>query len=210
MMRAQLKDFRRKFGRDPKPGEPVFFDPDKDEPTPLDPGKVEADMLEVLRKTGTAPQIIYAYRKTGLLIVEGFEENYPPEAVKEWKAAIDEYFKLEREAGGDARAGMQPAGENGPEPRPTKIPELKDRPWAPEDSEAMEACLNVINERIADKQRLNVLVELAAVLLAITCDNAFQTAVAQGHSEEAPERYEFFEQLVIKRALELNGRHSDT
>jgi hypothetical protein len=150
-MRAQLKDFRHKFGRDPKPGEPVFFDPDKDEPTPLDPGKLEADMLEVLRKTGTAPQIIYAYRKTGLLLVEGFEENYPPEAIEEWKAVIDGYFKLEREAGGDARAGMQPAGASGPEPRPTKIPELKDRPWTQEGSEAMEACLNVINEKIVDK-----------------------------------------------------------
>jgi hypothetical protein len=74
----------------------------------------------------------------------------------------------------------------------------------------MQACLNVINEKIADKQRLNVLVELAAILLADTCYSAFKSAVAQGLPEEGPERYELFEQLVIKRALELTGRHSGT
>jgi hypothetical protein len=32
---ANLQAFREKFGRDPGPDDPVFFDPDADEPTPL-------------------------------------------------------------------------------------------------------------------------------------------------------------------------------
>jgi hypothetical protein len=37
-----LSDFRIKFGRDPLPGEPVFFEPDQDEPARL-PEKVLED-----------------------------------------------------------------------------------------------------------------------------------------------------------------------
>jgi len=33
ILRDRLKQFREKFGRDPGPGDPVFFDPSKDEPT---------------------------------------------------------------------------------------------------------------------------------------------------------------------------------
>jgi hypothetical protein len=32
-MREQLVRFRQKFGRDPGPDDPVFFDPEKDTPT---------------------------------------------------------------------------------------------------------------------------------------------------------------------------------
>jgi hypothetical protein len=35
MLRAQLEAFRKKFGRDPGPGDPVFFDPNI-VPTPID------------------------------------------------------------------------------------------------------------------------------------------------------------------------------
>jgi hypothetical protein len=31
----QRKAFVEKFGREPGPGDPVFFDPDKDVPTPI-------------------------------------------------------------------------------------------------------------------------------------------------------------------------------
>jgi hypothetical protein len=37
LMQEQLQRFRDKFGRDPGPGDPVFFDSDKETPQPLDP-----------------------------------------------------------------------------------------------------------------------------------------------------------------------------
>jgi hypothetical protein len=91
--------FREKFGRDPEPDEPLFFDPDQDQPTQWPEAKATASILEAMRKAGTPPQIIYAYRKTGLLLAEGIA---PPEAPEwnEWNAAIDEYFVLERKAKG--------------------------------------------------------------------------------------------------------------
>src|SRR2546430_2349141 len=36
--------FITKFGREPGPGDPVFFDPDRDVPTPLDADQVRADL----------------------------------------------------------------------------------------------------------------------------------------------------------------------
>jgi hypothetical protein len=48
-----------------------------------------------MRKAGAPPQIVYAYRKTGLLLAEGATPAHVPEW-KEWNAAIEEYFALER------------------------------------------------------------------------------------------------------------------
>jgi hypothetical protein len=60
----QREAFRAKFGRDPGPNDPVFFDPDKDEPTPID---MEADVLAAMSKANLPPEFAYAYKKTGLL-----------------------------------------------------------------------------------------------------------------------------------------------
>ena len=94
----QRAAFRAKFGRDPGPNDPVLFDPDKDVPTPIDPAELEGELLGAMRKTGVPPEIIYAYRKTGRLLLKENREVYPPEAQSEWDAAIDEYFRLEARA----------------------------------------------------------------------------------------------------------------
>jgi hypothetical protein len=39
-----------------------------------------------------------AYAKTGLMLMEGVEEYYDPADIAEWKAAIEEYFRLEGRA----------------------------------------------------------------------------------------------------------------
>src|SRR5262245_3412466 len=44
--------FVKKFGRDPGPGEPIFFDPDKDAPTPAPLGKIHIDVVEAMLKAG--------------------------------------------------------------------------------------------------------------------------------------------------------------
>jgi hypothetical protein len=72
-MQGQLEAFRKKFGRDPRKGEPLIFDPDADEPVPYPAKKMEAELAEAFRKAGVPPQIIYAFKKTGLLIMDGIE-----------------------------------------------------------------------------------------------------------------------------------------
>lgn len=45
-LRKQQDQFRDKFGRDPGPDDPVFFDPDADEPRPLPEGFWEETLQE--------------------------------------------------------------------------------------------------------------------------------------------------------------------
>jgi len=85
ILEAQQQRFREKFGRDPGPNDPVFFDPDATDPVPMSAVKVQAETIEAMRKAGTPPQIIYAYKRTGgLLLREDMREHWPPDRVKEW------------------------------------------------------------------------------------------------------------------------------
>jgi hypothetical protein len=80
ILEAQRQRFREKFGRDWGPNDPVFFDPDAPEPVPMSAVKVEADVVDAMRKAGTPPQIIYAYKRTGgLLLTEDMREHWPPD-----------------------------------------------------------------------------------------------------------------------------------
>jgi hypothetical protein len=44
--------FAKKFGREPAPGEPIFFDPDKDVPTPAPIGNNHIGVVEAMLKAG--------------------------------------------------------------------------------------------------------------------------------------------------------------
>jgi hypothetical protein len=48
----QRKAFIEKFGREPGPDDPVFFDPDEDAPTRIDPDRFSADLEKALRDAG--------------------------------------------------------------------------------------------------------------------------------------------------------------
>jgi hypothetical protein len=63
----QRKAFIDKFGREPGPDDPVFFDPDKDVPTPIDPDRLDADLEKALRDSGIDPAKADAIRKTASL-----------------------------------------------------------------------------------------------------------------------------------------------
>ncbi len=48
----QLKLFKEKFGREPGPKDPIFFDPDCDVPTPLSEAKLKRGLIEAALKAG--------------------------------------------------------------------------------------------------------------------------------------------------------------
>ena len=48
----QRELFRKKFGREPGPNDPVFFDPDADEPRPIDPKKMDEGLVRAASKAG--------------------------------------------------------------------------------------------------------------------------------------------------------------
>lgn len=53
-MQQQLQAFRDKFGREPGPNDPVFFDPECDTPTTLTPERMEELMRRDLRAQGVS------------------------------------------------------------------------------------------------------------------------------------------------------------
>lgn len=88
---TQLKAFKKKFGRDPGPTDPVFFDPDADTPQPMNPDKYQADMVRAMSKVGVDAPTIYAYQKTGLMASKSNWDLLTPSDRAEWQAAIKEY-----------------------------------------------------------------------------------------------------------------------
>ncbi len=94
MLEKQKEAFRQKFGRDPGPGDPVFFDPNADTPQPFDMDEMTALIVEAMAKVGVDPARIYAYRKTGLMVTEENLHLLPEEDLAEWRAAIQEYKEM--------------------------------------------------------------------------------------------------------------------
>ncbi len=92
----QRQSFRQKFGREPGPQDLVFFDPDRDVPAPVDIDKSEEALLMAMKAAGIAPELIYAWQRTGRLVTEENLERLSAEAVAEWQGAIEEYRQLQR------------------------------------------------------------------------------------------------------------------
>ena len=96
----QLSDrFVQEFGREPGPGDPVAWEVAYDEngnkvPRPITQGESEAaweSVLSAMEKRGTDPALIYAARKTGMLLVEGAERYWTADEYQAWNDAVEEY-----------------------------------------------------------------------------------------------------------------------
>ncbi|MGC2322949.1 MAG: hypothetical protein WA463_09990 [Terriglobales bacterium] len=88
---CQLEAFRKKFGRDPCPDEPIFFDPDANEPVPLNPQQYEQAMIETMSQAGIDPVFIYAFRRIGKIVTESNKHRLTETELRQWNDAIDEY-----------------------------------------------------------------------------------------------------------------------
>lgn len=199
MLRAiegQQEAFRKKFGRDMGPGDPLFFDPDCDEPTPLSPIKLQAEVLKALAKSGAPPEWAYAYRKTGRMGF-GDKSNWPRAARREWEEAIEEYRIIER-----CRQGKPyPAGWN------TEIPELLASPFGQEEFDQVKELIAAIAPIEARGITLVARIEFAAAVLAAACSHAFDTSEDIGPPIDGPERYALTEELILRRAREIYAQN---
>ena len=89
----QLERFRAKFGREPGPGDPLFFDPDHPTPRRLQVEPMEAEMVATMKRANIRPEIIHAYERTGRIVSESNKHLLTKEDLAEWEDAIDEYFE---------------------------------------------------------------------------------------------------------------------
>jgi hypothetical protein len=198
LLQEQRKAFRQKFGRDPGPNDPVFFDPDADVPIKLASNSMVADVISAMRKAGLPPEIEYAFRKTGLLYLGGDRSLWPKDRIEEWEAAVAEYHLIEQAR---EECGPKPKGWN------TEIPELLVSDFSEEDFAHVRACLKAMAPVEGSRpMKLAARIELAAAVLATACDHAFESAHGTGAPERAEFLYEKAEELVVRRARELYGQ----
>ena len=85
----QLNRFIEKFGREPRPEDPVFFDPDADTPKPLSKEKFNEELIEIMRKSGVDERLIKAYKKTGLIVTEENMDLLTPEELEQFERAME-------------------------------------------------------------------------------------------------------------------------
>jgi hypothetical protein len=103
ILEEQRQKFSEKYGREPGPDDPVFFDM-----PPLE--HVEHEMVQAMKAAGLDPAYIYAYEKTGLLVTEQNQHLIPEKDLDEWDAAIREYEAKHGTARPRKRKG-QPKGQ---------------------------------------------------------------------------------------------------
>jgi hypothetical protein len=197
-LQQQLEAFKAKFGREPGPNDPVFFDPSKDQPTPID---MEVDVLAAMSAANLPPEFAYAYKKTGLLGLREDKSSWPADRVKEWNAAIDEYRAIEA-------ASKQPDRPSKEEWN-TSIPELLVSPFTRKDLAKVHACLHAIAPIEAQGMSLMTRIELAAVFLASTLSHGYTSGDEVGEGSSGPAVFALAEQLVVRRAREIYAQDSE-
>jgi hypothetical protein len=85
IIEEQHQKFAKEFGREPGPGDHLFFNM-----PPLE--HVEHFMLEGMKQAGLDPAFIYAFEKTGLLVTEANRHLISDKDLAEWNAALEEYY----------------------------------------------------------------------------------------------------------------------
>jgi hypothetical protein len=90
ILKQQRQKFVERFGREPGPRDPVFFDA-----PPVE--QVEFQMVQAMQAAGVDPAFIYAFEKTGgLLVTEQNMHLISEEDLAAWQDAIDEYEATHR------------------------------------------------------------------------------------------------------------------
>ncbi len=98
-VKQTLKDlfhrFRRRFGRDPGPNDPIFFDPQSNQPAPLGREALNGTwerMADAMVQYGEiTPEVGYAMKKTGFLVTERTKDLLCSADLCEWNDALEEY-----------------------------------------------------------------------------------------------------------------------
>jgi hypothetical protein len=88
LQHEQLRAFKAKFGRDHCPANPSISILDKDVPTEIDLEQAFANLADSMREAGMRPELIYAYEKTGLILMEGERLEDGPAVSREMATLI--------------------------------------------------------------------------------------------------------------------------
>lgn len=90
-LEQQRRAFRNRFGRDPRAGEPLFFDPDAKAPQFMDLEKFRRALVTGMRAAGVDPAHIYAFEKSGYFVTEDNRDLVPDGGLRAWDAAVEQW-----------------------------------------------------------------------------------------------------------------------
>lgn len=88
---GQLEAFREKFGREPEPDDPLFFDLDADEPTRLTKEHFDSmmlDMAESAVELGIDPALVHAWREVGYVVTAENRSMFTTAEVLSYSRAV--------------------------------------------------------------------------------------------------------------------------
>ncbi|MEO8839967.1 MAG: SEC-C domain-containing protein [Kofleriaceae bacterium] len=57
----------------------------------IDLDALKADTITALRASGVAPEFVYAYERTGLIVVSTYRDRFSAADLDEWDDAVAEY-----------------------------------------------------------------------------------------------------------------------
>lgn len=199
ILQSQVEKFRAKFGRAPKPGEPLFFDPAKDTPTPLD---AKPAILKAMEKADFPPQIRFAYERTGLLLSSDHLDDVPPENLAAWEDAIDLYFAIE---GNKGRADLPPESQ-----WRTEVADLLVT-FTNRDLEIVRHFLKSMAEfERSTPMGVAARTEIAAAYMANALDSAYEAAEATVGQGTGPDAFDRAMRAMMRRALEIYGQRGSS
>ncbi|MDL4818654.1 hypothetical protein [Actinomadura opuntiae] len=90
-LESQYRSFAEKFGRPPRPDEPIFFDPEVDTPQIASLAKVARETVALLQRVGLDPAWIHAYEQTGGLLPRPDGTFLTDQDAEEWYGAVEDY-----------------------------------------------------------------------------------------------------------------------
>lgn len=97
---AQNAAFRERFGREPGPEDPLFWDPDApgDEPTPVGDdylAKAAMQLAEAAVEAGIDPALVLPMRDLGYMVTEATEHTFSLAEVDAYEAAVGYYREFD-------------------------------------------------------------------------------------------------------------------
>ncbi|MFJ9446388.1 hypothetical protein ACIRRH_31695 [Kitasatospora sp. NPDC101235] len=90
-VQRQLERFREKFGREPGPDDPLFFDPDADEPRPMPEERITGmlgEMAVLAEQAGIDPAFVHAWRDLGYVVTEDTRHLFSAAEVQAFSDAV--------------------------------------------------------------------------------------------------------------------------
>lgn len=99
----QFAAFREKFGRDPGPDDPIFFDPTADEPREMTEANFDEmieDLIPAAEAAGIDPAHMLAWREVGYLVTEMNRHTFSLAEITAYEEAVQRH-----QAGREAAIG---------------------------------------------------------------------------------------------------------